>query len=121
MKVTGMNTAMNTQVQEISHRHVTHRIFRRLIGRVVSGIKFRLYGFYHYDGVIHHRTDGKHQGKQGQDVQIVNPAAARQANVPTNDTMMEMDGISVLLKSCRKKYTTRITRMIATISVSTTL
>ena len=52
---------------------------------------------------------------------IVNPAAVRQANVPINETMIEIDGIKVLLKSCRKKYTTRITRMIATISVSTTL
>ena len=42
------------------------------------------------------------------------------AKVPTNETMMEMDGISVLLKSCKKKYTTKITRMMATINVSTT-
>ena len=51
----------------------------------------------------------------------LNPAATRQANVPTSDTMMEMDGMSVLLRSCKKKYTTRITRRIAIISVSTTL
>ena len=32
-----------------------------------------------------------------------NPAIFRQANVPTSDTMMESDGMSVLLKSCKKK------------------
>ena len=31
------------------------------------------------------------------------PAATRQANVPTNDTMIEMEGISVLFRSCKKK------------------
>ena len=51
----------------------------------------------------------------------LNPAATRQANVPTSDTIMEMEGISVLLKSCRKKYTTRITSIMAMTSVSTTL
>ena len=30
---------------------------------------------------------------------ILKPAAIRQAKVPINDTIMEMDGISVLLKS----------------------
>jgi len=51
----------------------------------------------------------------------LNPAATRQANVPTSDTIMEMDGMSVLLRSCKKKYTTRITRIMAITSVSTTL
>ena len=49
------------------------------------------------------------------------PAAIRQANVPTSETMMEIEGMSVLLKSCKKKYTTRITRIMAMISVSTIL
>ena len=52
---------------------------------------------------------------------ILNPAATRQANVPINDTMMEIEGISVLFKSCKKKYTTRITNIMAIINVSTTL
>ena len=47
--------------------------------------------------------------------------ATRQAKVPISDTMMEMDGITVLFKSCRKRYTTMMTRMIAMTSVSTTL
>ena len=34
---------------------------------------------------------------------ILNPAICMAANVPTRDTIMEMEGINVLLKSCRKK------------------
>ena len=51
-------------------RYIAKRIadFRCLIGRGVTRVEFRLYGFYHYDRVIHYRTDGKHQGKQGQNV-----------------------------------------------------
>ena len=51
---------------------------------------------------------------------ILKPAICMAAKVPTNETMMEMDGISVLLKSCKKKYTTKITRMMAITNVSTT-
>ena len=51
---------------------------------------------------------------------ILNPAICMAANVPTRETMMEMDGMIVLLKSCKKKYTTRITRMMAMTKVLTT-
>ena len=44
---------------------------------------------------------------------ILNPATERQAKVPINETKTEMVGISVLLKSCKKKYTTMITNKIA--------
>ena len=50
-----------------------------------------------------------------------NPAKETMAKVPNRDTMIEMDGMMVALKFCRKKNTTRITRMMAMISVSTTL
>ena len=49
------------------------------------------------------------------------PANITIAKVPNNDTQIEMDGIIVALMFCRKKNTTRITRMMAIISVSTTL
>ncbi len=51
---------------------------------------------------------------------MLNPATFRQANVPTSETTMESDGISVLLKSCRKKYTTKMTSRMAITKVSTT-
>ena len=34
---------------------------------------------------------------------MVNPAAIKQAKVPINDTIIEIEGISVALKSCKKK------------------
>ena len=49
------------------------------------------------------------------------PASITIAKVPNNDTQIEMDGIIVALMFCRKKNTTRITRMMAIIRVSTTL
>ena len=49
------------------------------------------------------------------------PAIMTKAKVPMSDTMIDMDGMMVALMSCRKKYTTIITRMMAMTSVSTTL
>ena len=49
------------------------------------------------------------------------PASFTMAKVPIRDTIMEMDGMRVALKSCRKKNTTRMTRRMARIRVSTTL
>ena len=49
------------------------------------------------------------------------PATITMANVPSRDTMIEMDGIRVAFQFCKKKYTTKMTSRIAMISVSTTL
>ena len=50
-----------------------------------------------------------------------NPAKVTMTKVPISDTITEIDGMIVALMFCRKKNTTRITRMMAMISVSTTL
>ena len=50
----------------------------------------------------------------------VKPAMERQANVPTSDTIIDMEGMRVALKSCRKKYTTSTTKRMATSRVSST-
>ena len=49
------------------------------------------------------------------------PATIINANVPTNDTTIPTNGIIVERTSCKNTYTTKITRMIASISVRTTL
>ena len=49
-----------------------------------------------------------------------NPASETMANVPSTETMIEIDGMMVALKFCRKKNTTRMTSMMAMTSVSTT-
>ena len=48
------------------------------------------------------------------------PASETMANVPSSDTTMDMDGMMVALRFCRKKNTTSTTRMMAMTSVSTT-
>ena len=50
------------------HRHVAHRVLGRFVRTCVASIELRLHGFHNHDGVIHHRTDGKHQGKECQQV-----------------------------------------------------
>ena len=50
------------------HRHVAHRVFRRFVRTCVARIEFRLHGFHDDNGVVHHRTDGKHEGKERQQV-----------------------------------------------------
>lgn len=69
--------------------------------------------------IVCHNTDGKHEGKQRQDIDA--DPGRYQANVLINETMMGREGINVLLKSCKKKYTTRITSRMAMTNVSTTL
>ena len=49
------------------------------------------------------------------------PAILTIAKVPSSDTIMEIEGMMVALKFCRKKNTTSTTRMMAMTSVSTTL
>ena len=51
----------------------------------------------------------------------VKPATRKAAKVPTSEMMMEMDGMRVARKSCKKKYTTNTTSKRAIISVSSTL
>ena len=84
------------------HGNIAHGIFSRLIGRLIADVEFRLYRFYYDDRIIHHRTNSQYQRKKSQDVDT-NPAATKQAKVPTNETMIEIEGINVLLKSCKKK------------------
>ena len=51
---------------------------------------------------------------------IENPANARKPKVPISATRIDTVGMSVERMSCRKTYTTRITRRIASNRVLTT-
>ena len=51
------------------HRHIAHRILRGKVRGLVSGIELGLHRLHHHDGIVHHRTDGKHQRKQRQDIE----------------------------------------------------
>ena len=48
------------------------------------------------------------------------PNSFRKKNVPINDTGTAISGMSVERKSCKKKYTTKNTRMSVMMSVNTT-
>ena len=121
MNVTGTNTAMNTRV------HDTMAMVTSLIASLVARYG-DLYPASNLDCTASTTTMASSTtvpmtSTRANSVRMLmlNPAMVMQANVPTSDTMMDMDGMSVLLKSCRKKYTTRMTSSIATMSVSTTL
>ncbi len=51
---------------------------------------------------------------------MLNPATVIKANVPIKETTIATNGISVERISCKKTYTTRITRIMASIKVFTT-
>ena len=49
------------------------------------------------------------------------PASETMAKVPNSETIIDIEGMIVALRFCRKKNTTSTTRMMAMTSVSTTL
>ena len=51
------------------HRHIAHGIPGGFVGAGVSGIELRLHRLHHNNGIIDHSSDGKHQGKERQQVQ----------------------------------------------------
>ena len=51
------------------HGDVTHGVLCSLITGSVSSIELRLYRLNNDDGIIHHGTDGEHQGKERKQVQ----------------------------------------------------
>ena len=51
------------------HGHVAHGILGGQIGTLVAGIKLGLDSLHHHNGIVHHRTDGQHQGKEGEQVE----------------------------------------------------
>ena len=51
------------------HGHVRHGVLGGLVGRGVARIELCLNSLHHHDGVVHHRTDGQHEGEERQQVQ----------------------------------------------------
>ena len=41
---------------------------RRLVGREVGSVHLRVHGLHHYDGIIHHDTNGQHQREQRDEI-----------------------------------------------------
>ena len=51
------------------HRHVAHGVLRGFVWACVARIELGLHGFHYDDGIIYHRSDGKHQGEECQQVE----------------------------------------------------
>ena len=121
MKVTGMKTAMNTRVVEIQAA-VTSLIASVTALRIFL-LPLSSLAMTASTTTIASSTTVPIASTRAKSVSRLreNPASFTMAKVPMSDTMMEMVGMIVALKSCRKKYTTSTTRSMAMTSVSCTL
>ena len=121
MKATGMNTAMKTSVHEITAIDTSFIACR--VASWASVMPLSIFAITASTTTIASSTTVPMANTRANSVNMFSekPASDTMANVPNSDTIMDSDGMTVALKLCRKKYTTRITRMIAMMSVSTTL
>ena len=121
MKATGMNTAMNTRVHEITATD-TSDIASRVAWRA-SLMPLSILAITASTTTMASSTTVPMASTSANSVRMLSEKPAREtmAKVPNSETMMEMEGMMVALKFCRKKNTTRMTRMMAMMSVSTTL
>ena len=121
MNITGMNTAMNTSVHETTATD-TSLIAWRVASRA-SLIPFSIFAITASTTTMASSTTVPIASTRANSVRMLSekPANETTAKVPSSDTIIEIEGMMVALKFCRKKNTTRITRMMAMTSVSTTL
>ena len=121
MKHTGTNTAINTIVVEI-HAAVTSCI-APLTALFTEDCLLSSLAITASTTTMASSTTVPMASTKAKSVSRFNekPASVTRAKVPTRDTIMEIEGMIVALRSCRNTYTTSITSMIAITSVSTTL
>ena len=121
MNATGINTAMNTNVHEITATETS--LIASRVACFASVIPDSIFAITASTTTMASSTTVPIASTNANSVNMLseNPANETIPNVPNNDTIIDIDGIIVALKLCRKKYTTRITSMIAIMSVSTTL
>ena len=103
MKATGINTAMNTSVHEMTATD-TSLIACRVASRA-SEMPPSIFAITASTTTMASSTTVPIASTNAKSVNILreNPASWTMANVPNNDTMIEIDGMTVALKLCRKK------------------
>ena len=116
-----MNTAMKTSVHEMTATDTS-----LMAWRVASRASLRppsIFAITASTTTMASSTTVPMASTRANSVRILSekPASLTMAKVPSSETMMEIEGIMVALKLCRKKNTTSTTRMMAMMSVSTTL
>ncbi len=116
-----MNTAMNTSVHDTTATDTSFIAWR--VASWASLMPFSIFAITASTTTIASSTTVPMASTRAKSVRMLseNPDSITMANVPSSDTMIEIDGIIVALIFCRKKNTTSITSMMAMISVSTTL
>ena len=127
MKVTGMKTAMKTSVHEITAIDTSLSASRVACVAWSLGVPFicpvSSFAITASTTTIASSTTVPIASTNPKSVMILseNPANCTIANVPSRDTIIEIEGISVAFQFCKKKYTTMMTSRIAMMRVSTTL
>ena len=103
MNATGMNTAINTKVHEITAIDTSLMAWRVASRALVMPLS--IFAITASTTTIASSTTVPMASTSANSVRIFseNPASDTIANVPSNDTMIEIDGITVALKLCRKK------------------
>ena len=121
MKATGMNTAINTSVHDTTATDTSLMASR--VACLASVIPPSIFAITASTTTMASSTTVPMASTRAKSVRMLseNPASDTMAKVPSRETIIEIEGIIVALKFCRKKNTTRITRMMAMMSVSTTL
>ena len=121
MNVTGIKTAMNTSVQEMTATETSDMAWR--VASRASDTPPSIFAMTASTTTMASSTTVPMASTSANSVRMLSekPASMTMANVPSSDTQMDIDGMIVALKFCRKKNTTRMTRMMAMMSVSTTL
>ena len=121
MKVTGMNTAINTKVHDTTATDTSFMAWR--VASRASLMPLSIFAMTASTTTIASSTTVPMASTSANSVRMLSekPHIDTTAKVPSSDTIIEMDGMMVALKFCRKKNTTSTTRMMAITSVSTTL
>ena len=116
-----MNTAINTKVQETTATDTSLMAWR--VASRASLMPPSTFAMTASTTTMASSTTVPMASTSANNVRMLSekPANDTTANVPSKDTTIDIDGMTVALKFCKKKNTTRITKMIAMMSVSTTL
>ena len=103
MKATGMNTAMNTSVHEMTAIDTSLRASR--VARRASVMPPSIFAITASTTTMASSTTVPMASTSANSVRIFseNPASDTMANVPNSDTIIDSEGMTVALKLCRKK------------------
>ena len=121
MKVTGINTAINTNVHDITATETSLMAWR--VASRASLMPFSIFAMTASTTTMASSTTVPMASTRANSVRMFSekPASETMAKVPNSETIIEIEGMMVALKFCKKKNTTSTTRMMAMTSVSTTL